>query len=151
LRLWEISTGRCVRTFEGHAGGVTSVCLSADARWALSGSSDNTLRLWELDWDYEFPGWAHWDEAARPYLETFLTLHTSYAAALSADREPMEAEIQAALTRRGGPTWSDADFQCLVDTLGCAGFGWLRPEGVRKKLNEMAANWQGPPPLPWEQ
>ena len=31
--------------------------------------------------------------------------------------------------------------------LGCAGYGWLRPEGVRRKLEEMAAEWTGP--LPW--
>ncbi|MBN2560503.1 MAG: protein kinase [Phycisphaerae bacterium] len=39
---------RCIRTFEGHTGEVTSVCLSSDGRWALSGSKDRTLRLWEV-------------------------------------------------------------------------------------------------------
>ena len=29
LRLWEVSTGRCMGTFEGHTHGVTSVALSA--------------------------------------------------------------------------------------------------------------------------
>ncbi len=38
----------CVRTFKGHKYGVSSVILSADGRWALSGSSDKTLRLWEV-------------------------------------------------------------------------------------------------------
>jgi WD40 repeat protein len=37
-----------VRTFEGHTASVNSVCLSSDNRWALSGSSDETLRLWEV-------------------------------------------------------------------------------------------------------
>jgi hypothetical protein len=36
------------------------------------------------------------------------------------------------------PTWSEEDFQRLLHTLGCAGYGWLRPEGVRRKLEEMA-------------
>ena len=48
LRLWEVASGRCVRTFEGHTSDVTSVALSADGRWALSGSEDKTLRLWEV-------------------------------------------------------------------------------------------------------
>ena len=48
LRLWEVASGRCVRTFEGHTAGLTSVALTADGRWALSGSYDKTLRLWEV-------------------------------------------------------------------------------------------------------
>jgi len=39
---------KCVRIFEGHNDKVNSVCLSADGRWALSGSDDATLRLWEV-------------------------------------------------------------------------------------------------------
>ena len=38
----------CLRTFEGHTSSVASVFLSADGRYALSGSWDNTLRLWEV-------------------------------------------------------------------------------------------------------
>ena len=48
LRLWDVATGRCLRTFEGHTQAVVSVCLSADGRWALSGSDDTTVRLWEV-------------------------------------------------------------------------------------------------------
>jgi WD40 repeat protein/serine/threonine protein kinase len=39
----------CVQTLEGHADDVRSVALTADARRALSGGSDRTVRLWELD------------------------------------------------------------------------------------------------------
>jgi hypothetical protein len=69
---------------------------------------------------------------------------------LPAEGTPSEEQIQLALTRRGKPIWTDDDFKQLLHTLACAGYGWLRPEGVRKKLEEMTANWQGPPPLPWE-
>jgi len=48
LRLWELSSGKCLRTFVGHTDSVTSVALSVDGRWALSGSEDNTLRLWDV-------------------------------------------------------------------------------------------------------
>ena len=34
-------------TLAGHQGGVNAVCLSSDARWALSGSEDATVRLWD--------------------------------------------------------------------------------------------------------
>jgi len=146
LRLWNVATGECVRVFKGHTGGVNSLCLSADGRWALSGSYDNTLRLWELDWDYEAMDPADWDESARPYLENFLTLHTPYAASLP-DGEPSEAEIIRALTREGTPVYTDDDFNQLLETFANAGYGWLRPEGVRRELEKMTMNWTGPPPI----
>jgi WD40 repeat protein len=46
--LWEVESGHCLRTLEGHTDTVNSVCLSTDGRNALSGSSDKTLKLWEL-------------------------------------------------------------------------------------------------------
>ncbi|MBA3036102.1 MAG: protein kinase [Desulfobacterium sp.] len=43
-----ISTIGC-RSFTGHSDSVTSVSLSYDGRYALSGSRDNTLKLWEVE------------------------------------------------------------------------------------------------------
>ncbi len=146
LKLWEATTGRCLSTFEGHTQEVESVCLSADGRFALSGSWDKTLKLWILDWELEDRQPANWDEGARPYLETFLTQHTPYAATLPEDREPTELEIYLAITRLGTPTWTEEDFQNLLYTLGCVGYGWLRPEGVRQHLDAMAASWEGASP-----
>lgn len=90
------------------------------------------LRLWELDWEFEFNQPADWDEGTRPFLNAFLTVHTPNV---------------DGTVRRGTPIWTEDDFRCLLEKLGCAGYGWLRPEGIRQELNEMAANWQGPPPL----
>jgi hypothetical protein len=67
---------------------------------------------------------------------------------LPAEGTPSEQQIQQALTRRGKPRWTEEHFAQLLATLGHAGFGWLHPEGVRRKLEKMAAAWQGPPPAP---
>ncbi|MCV3215540.1 hypothetical protein OGM63_18820, partial [Plectonema radiosum NIES-515] len=40
--------GNPISIFRGHTDGVTSVCLSADNRFALSGSADSTLKLWDV-------------------------------------------------------------------------------------------------------
>jgi len=65
----------------------------------------------QLDFEYEFPGWHDWDEGARPYLDIFLTLHSN---------------------------WTDEDFNnILIPNLQKCGYGWLRPEGVRAKLDEL--------------
>jgi len=131
LRLWDLRSGECVRVFEGHEGGVNSVFISSDGRYALSGSMDSTLRLWEIEWEYEFPEPSDWDEGARPYLEAFLTLHT-----------PVGPD---GFSRVGKPSWDEEEFRKLLERLSYAGYGWLRPEGVRRKLEEMAREWEGPP------
>ncbi len=49
VRLWQVNTGECLNVFEGHAGRITSVCLSDDGRLALSGSVDGTAKLWDIE------------------------------------------------------------------------------------------------------
>lgn len=48
LRLWEMATGRCLRTLEGPTDVIHTATISPNRRWALAGSEDRTLRLWEL-------------------------------------------------------------------------------------------------------
>jgi hypothetical protein len=103
--------------------------------------------LWELDWELEARDPVDWDNGALSYLEVFLTQHTPYTGVLPHWRKPFPWEIQQALTRRGKPTWNEQDFQDLLRQLQYGGYGWLQPEGVRRKLGEIANSWQGPPPF----
>ena len=48
LKLWDIATGRIIRTFAGHTGEVYSVVISPDGKYALSGSQDRTIKLWDI-------------------------------------------------------------------------------------------------------
>jgi WD40 repeat protein len=47
VKLWEIATGKLLRTFEGHAGGVKSVAFARDGTRFLSGSQDAKVNLWQ--------------------------------------------------------------------------------------------------------
>ncbi|MBX2862640.1 MAG: hypothetical protein KTR27_03725, partial [Leptolyngbyaceae cyanobacterium MAG.088] len=73
--------GALLRTFEGHSGGVWSVALSEDGRHALSGSDDNTIKLWDL--------------TTGNCLATFCGDHSFVACDLSADGITIVAGDQA--------------------------------------------------------
>ena len=47
-RLWDVATGTCAATLEGHSDNVTSVVFSPDGRTMATGSGDSTSRLWDV-------------------------------------------------------------------------------------------------------
>lgn len=49
LKLWDISTGVNLRTFEGHQKVVWSVAFSPDGQMLASGSKDETIKLWNVE------------------------------------------------------------------------------------------------------
>jgi GTPase SAR1 family protein len=48
VRVWDVETGNCLATLEGHTGAVWGVAMTADGRRAVSGSNDNTVRVWDV-------------------------------------------------------------------------------------------------------
>jgi RNA polymerase sigma factor (sigma-70 family) len=48
-RLWDAASGKLIRIFHGHTGGINSVAFSADGKLVLTGSDDTTARLWDVD------------------------------------------------------------------------------------------------------
>ncbi|HEX8867388.1 MAG TPA: protein kinase, partial [Lentzea sp.] len=54
LQIWDLRAGRRVHVLEGHVVDITSVRFAADDRLLLSADRTPLLRLWELEWDYEF-------------------------------------------------------------------------------------------------
>jgi len=64
LKLFNIESGKMIRTFEGHLHGLTSVAYSPDGQRALSGGSypDNSMKLWNINTgeiinNFDYSGW----------------------------------------------------------------------------------------------
>ncbi len=108
--LWDIASGVCLRTFSDFSCNISSVSYCADNK-RFGVATEEEIVIYDMEFDLTFPGWHDWDEGARPYLNIFLTLY---------------------------PDWKDEDFDnILIPDLQSRGFGWLRPEGVRKELEKM--------------
>ena len=48
VKLWDVSSGREIKTLTGHSDDVRSVSFSPDGSYLASGSSDKTIKLWDV-------------------------------------------------------------------------------------------------------
>ena len=48
LKVWDLASGRELRTLAGHSSFVSAVTVAPDGKQAVSASWDNTLKVWDL-------------------------------------------------------------------------------------------------------
>jgi WD40 repeat protein len=49
IKLWEVETGKLLRTMSGHGGDVRTLAISPDGEAVASGSGDGTIRFWDVE------------------------------------------------------------------------------------------------------
>ena len=49
VKLWDVSTGRLIRTFRGHKGAIETMALSPDGRILATGSYDEKAKLLDVE------------------------------------------------------------------------------------------------------
>jgi len=132
VRLWDLSTGKCERTLP-HTAGVMAVAFGPAGTRLVTAGADRALRLWHLDWEPEARTLPRWDEKARPYLESFVSLR-----------------LKPETVRSAAPAWTEADLDRLVDDLRRRGFGGLRRDEVAGKLQDLTQKAASAPSF-WEE
>lgn len=63
MKLWNVASGKEIRTFHGHQGDVFSVAFSTDGRYALSSSLDKLVKLWDISTGNEIRSFDDHDHA----------------------------------------------------------------------------------------
>jgi len=48
IKVWDLTTGKCLKTLEGHKHQVRSVAITPDSKYIVSGSWDKTIKIWEM-------------------------------------------------------------------------------------------------------
>lgn len=48
IKLWKVGQKKSVRTFAGHSGGVSTICLVADGETLVSSGQDQSVRVWDV-------------------------------------------------------------------------------------------------------
>ncbi|GAA0891730.1 hypothetical protein GCM10009122_14090 [Fulvivirga kasyanovii] len=48
IKLWDVASGRELRSFLGHKGTVNDIDVTDDGKYFVSSSADNTAKLWEI-------------------------------------------------------------------------------------------------------
>jgi len=46
--VWDVETEQELHSLTGHTGFVQTLAVTADGRWVISGSTDNTLKVWDI-------------------------------------------------------------------------------------------------------
>ena len=49
LKVWNLTTGKCIKTLKGHTQGVYKASISPDGKTVISTSDDKTLKVWDLE------------------------------------------------------------------------------------------------------
>ncbi|GAA6619659.1 NB-ARC domain-containing protein [Scytonema sp. NUACC26] len=48
VKIWDVRTGQCLKTLQGHTNQVSSVAFSSDGQILASSSTDETIELWDV-------------------------------------------------------------------------------------------------------
>jgi len=105
LKIWDLETGECRATLEGHTARVTSVAITGDGKRILSGAQDHTLRVWDAVNGKELGSW----KASEHFVMSVVTLSGRRAISAGAADDPVLK------------VWDIANQECVTTLAGHSG------------------------------
>ncbi|MDB5601777.1 MAG: hypothetical protein JWN71_3821 [Xanthobacteraceae bacterium] len=127
LKLWDVATGRLIRTLDGHRDDVNAVVFLRDGLRAISGGSDKVLKLWDL--------------ATGKVLRTFDVGHTEKISSLALSHDG--AQVISASFDKTIKVWDIASGRVLHTFVGHTAFVSsiaISPDGRRLISGDWDAN-----------
>ncbi|MBN2144247.1 MAG: protein kinase [Candidatus Aureabacteria bacterium] len=138
LRFWSVESGQCVFAQQGEEP-FYAMDLSQDGRFLVTAHS-KVLQLYELDWSFVAVNEGQEEEVEKKLdsqLRIFLINHTDYLFQPEKDQHLSKEQIVSALIRQDHAHWNDKDFKQLLIDLSSYGLGWVNPEKVSLRLDEL--------------
>lgn len=123
LKIWDVTTGYCVKTLQGHTGWVRDVYPSLDGRFLLSTGDDKTARLWDIsvsnpEIKLTMVGHEHFNECCALAPPASYQYLTSLTGLKKPSRTSSTAEFMATGSRDKTIKLWDARGTCLMTLIG---------------------------------
>lgn len=85
VKIFDLTSGECRATLVGPTNIVTSVSITPDGKWILSGSNDNILRVWDTTGGEPLKKW----QASRHFVTSVVALSNQRAITAGAAGDPV--------------------------------------------------------------
>ncbi|MDR0704688.1 MAG: protein kinase [Planctomycetaceae bacterium] len=114
------------RIIEGHPSPILALSLDITGRRFVTGCEDAAVRVWDIYWNYKFPGWSPMTPEAETTLKMLLSLY-------SPDAEGRETpKVDAAILKR------------ITLEMEYRGFGMILPEERKQTIAKLLNSWEPP-------
>jgi WD40 repeat protein len=122
VKVWNLTEPITSFSIEGHPAAVTAMRLEISGRRLVTGCADGVVRVWELLWNYRFPGWQPISAEAKSVLRSLMSLYS--------ENGVEKPNIDDTITNR------------ILLEMDYCGFGVIPSETLKQTLHNLLTDWK---------